>query len=118
MTRVNVHKRYLFVDETGPGRNGPDLDAESPWAGRIGSTIIEATLHWTAVKLSDQTTEIRRERGMPPVLELHAALRLDFDAGPVWFVAAMPWPPTMPEATITGEEIMVVCTAERGNPQQ
>ncbi len=36
------------------------------------------------------------------------ALRLDFTAGAVWFVAAMPEPPDCQRVFVGGDEIMVV----------
>jgi hypothetical protein len=41
-------------------------------------------------------------------VDLPTALRLDFDAGPVWFVAAIPQAPSMEDTFIPGDEIMIV----------
>jgi hypothetical protein len=39
-------------------------------------------------------------------IELPTAFRVDFDAGPVWFAAAIPQPPSMEAVFIPGDEIM------------
>ena len=41
------------------------------------------------------------------------ALRLDFDADPVWFAAAIPQQSSMEDVFIPGDEIMVVFTAAK-----
>ena len=45
---------------------------------------------------------------------MRTALRLDFDAGAVWFVAAIPQPtPNRHRVFLPGEEIMVVFAREK-----
>jgi hypothetical protein len=46
-------------------------------------------------------------------VDVPTALRLDFDAGAVWFVAAIPQPPNMHRVFLPGEEIMVVFAREK-----
>lgn len=46
-------------------------------------------------------------------VDLPTVLRLDFDAGSVWFAAAIPQAPSMEDVFIPGDEIMVVFTAEK-----
>ncbi len=41
------------------------------------------------------------------------ALRLDFAAGPVWFVAGMPDYPDVESVFIPGDEIMVVFSSDK-----
>ena len=41
-------------------------------------------------------------------VEVPTVLRLDFDAGPVWFVAAIPQWPEMETVFLPGDEIMIV----------
>lgn len=46
-------------------------------------------------------------------VDVPTALRLDFDAGPVWFVCANPEPPAMEEMFTPGDEIMIVSSRRR-----
>jgi hypothetical protein len=46
-------------------------------------------------------------------VEVPTALRLDFNAGPVWFAAAIPQAPSMEGVFIPGDEIMVVFSAAK-----
>ena len=46
-------------------------------------------------------------------VDLPTALRLDFDAGSVWFAAAIPQAPSMEDVFIPGDEIMVVFSASK-----
>ena len=48
-------------------------------------------------------------------VEVPTALRLDFNAGPVWFAAAIPLRPTMEGVFTEGDEIMVVFSREFGS---
>lgn len=49
----------------------------------------------------------------PYDVSVPVALRIDFDAGPVWMVAGIPQAPEMQEVFVPGDEIMVVFTIER-----
>lgn len=46
-------------------------------------------------------------------VDVPTAIRLDFDAGPVWFVAAIRQTPSMEDVFIPGDEIMVVFATEK-----
>lgn len=46
--------------------------------------------------------------GQAYVVEVPTALRLDFDTGPVWFVAGIPQWPDVERTFIPGDEIMIV----------
>lgn len=46
-------------------------------------------------------------------VDVPTALRLDFDGGPVWFVAGMPDASNPEMVSIPGDEIMVVFTASK-----
>ncbi|HET9973893.1 MAG TPA: hypothetical protein VFQ68_37065 [Streptosporangiaceae bacterium] len=46
-------------------------------------------------------------------VDVPAALRIDFVAGPAWMVAGIPQAPGMQEVFVPGDEIMVVLSAER-----
>ncbi|WP_340682747.1 hypothetical protein LCL61_29335 [Amycolatopsis coloradensis] len=46
-------------------------------------------------------------------MDVPLAVRLDFAAGAVWFVAAMPEPPEWRRVFVGGDEIMVVFSPEK-----
>jgi len=46
-------------------------------------------------------------------VDVPSALRLDFDAGAVWFAAAMPQLPDPRRVFVPGDEIMVVFSGEK-----
>ncbi|GLZ35338.1 hypothetical protein Lesp02_75250 [Lentzea sp. NBRC 105346] len=45
---------------------------------------------------------------VPRVVDVPTALRVDFLAGAVWFVAAIPQAPEMQRVFVLGDEMMVV----------
>jgi hypothetical protein len=49
----------------------------------------------------------------PESYNVPVGLRLDFDAGPVWLIAAQPDGPQLERPFIGGDEILVVFDAER-----
>jgi hypothetical protein len=49
----------------------------------------------------------------PEDVDVPVGLRLDFDAGPVWFVAATPDHPHLEKPFVGGDEIIVFFGAER-----
>lgn len=99
---------YLRIGEGGPVRNGPVWP--SRWAAHVGEPILEATTWWDRVGFGPShmisTGEIV---SAAYEVDVPTALRLDFPAGPVWFVSAIPGePPSPEEAFVMGDEIMVV----------
>lgn len=107
-------ERHLILRPDGPERVGPD--GLSRWAPLLDSPVRNVMVwwdRWDRLDLGPDTTRFG-EVGTPArSVELPTALRLDFDAGPVWLAAAMPQAPTMEEVFIPGDEIMVVFTAEK-----
>jgi hypothetical protein len=51
--------------------------------------------------------------GEPEEVDAPVALRLDFDTGPVWMVAAVPDGPPLVRPFVGGDEIMIFFEAER-----
>ncbi|HEX8003459.1 MAG TPA: hypothetical protein VF519_12265 [Mycobacteriales bacterium] len=80
------------------------------WRARRGPVLGAAT-HWERLDVGPARTSDGTV--VMPATTRHApfAIRLDFDAGPVWFVAAMPEPSGQP--FLGGDEVMVVFGAER-----
>ncbi|MEU5260980.1 hypothetical protein [Amycolatopsis sp. NPDC021455] len=101
---------HLVLGEGGPERNGPH---GSSWSPYLGTPVRRAASHWERVELGPA----RRSDGtvVEPARVVHvpAAIRLDFAAGPVWFVAAIPRPPDMRRVFPLGDEIMVVFSREK-----
>jgi len=78
------------------------------WRERIAGTILGATFEWSS---SSFTGSDGQEIFFTPCPEV---LRLDFKAGPVWIVAAMPKSPDFDavSARLGGDELMIVFTAD------
>ena len=104
-------ERHLALGEGGPQRIGPDDLAR--WEHYLDTPIENAAIMWDRfelgpVRLSDGAiVEPARAVDVP------ISLRLDFGAGPVWFVAAIPQPPDMKSVFVGGDEIMVVFSPEK-----
>lgn len=72
------------------------------WSSRVGQSVLAAETLWTRLRGEGFG---RRARVVLPV-----AIRLDFSAGPVWFVAGIPTDDG--GVSVPGDEIMVVLTSE------
>lgn len=105
-------ERHLVLGEAGPEKIGPDGD--SRWVSFLDSPVRHATTWWDRLELGPATLLSTGEVVEPArSVDLPTALRLDFDAGPVWFVAAIPQAPSMEDVFIPGDEIMVVFATEK-----
>lgn len=105
-------ERHLVLGETGPERIGPDGD--SRWTSFLGSPVRHATTWWDRLDLGPVTLVSTGEVVEPArAVDVPTAIRLDFAAGPVWFVAALPQAPSMEDVFIPGDEILVVFTAAK-----
>lgn len=104
---------HLVLGEGGPERVGPDLDSASPWAQHLGSLICSTAFHWERLELGPSRRADGSIVGPANAVDLPTALRMNFHAGPVWFVAATPEPPEMQRVFIPGDEIMVVFSHEK-----
>jgi len=104
--------RHLRVDagEVGPHRIGPD--GPSAWDALLDHPIRAARATWGMMTFGPS----RSQDGtvVEPGYDLHfpVAVRVDFDGGAVWFVAALPCyeldkPLTLDRATVPGDEIVV-----------
>ncbi|MFI7659735.1 hypothetical protein ACIBTW_12705 [Micromonospora parva] len=99
--------RHLDPDES--QRVGPG--AGSRWDAFLGQSIRAATGRWDTLTFGPATTWDGQVVAPKRDVHLPTALRLDFEAGPVWFVAGMPRSPEGDEILIPGDEIIVVFTA-------
>jgi hypothetical protein len=101
---------HLVLREDGPERVGPDAD--NAWACILGKPIRATKVWWDRLELGPALIEERVVEEARSV-DVPTALRLDFDAGSVWFVAGIPQGPLMEEVFLPGDEIMVIFTAEK-----
>ncbi|MFI9384609.1 hypothetical protein [Kutzneria sp. NPDC052558] len=94
--------QHLLLGEDGPERIGPAGD--TPWSPYLGTPIVGTAFHWDRLELGPSTRADGTVVDSARSVDVPTALRLDFPAGAVWFVAAIPLPHTF----IPGDEIMVV----------
>lgn len=97
---------HLALAEDGPQRIGPDIGSGSPWDRYLETPIHGTATHWARLEAGPA----RRSGGGVAV---PTAVRLDFAAGAVWFVAAIPEPPRWERVFVGGDEIMVVFSGEK-----
>ena len=101
--------RHVSQDVT--QRVGPSTD--SRWTALLGQPVRDARVSWDRITVGPATRSNGQVVGRPYDVDVPTALRLDFDGGPVWFVAGMPEFPNPERAFIPGDEIMVVFTASK-----
>lgn len=102
-------EQFFMAGDEGPLRVGPT--GPSAWDQFLGHRITGAATNWGTIGFGPAT---RDGRVVEPArdVELPTAIRLDFDAGSVWFVAAISQWPEMDEVFIPGDEIIVVFSRE------
>lgn len=104
-------EHHLALGEGGPERIGPDDD--SRWTPFLNNPVQKAATWWDRLELGPTTLSSGEVVEPARSVDVPTALRLDFDAGPVWFAAAIPQPPSMEDVFIPGDEIMIVFTAAK-----
>lgn len=104
-------ERHLVLNETGPQRIGPD--GSSRWEPLLDSPVRHAKTWWDRLEIGPATLSSGEVVEPARAVDLPTALRLDFDAGPAWLVAAVPQPPSMEGVFIPGDEIMVVFSSDK-----
>jgi hypothetical protein len=101
---------HLHTD--GTYRVGPGAD--SLWNAFVGQPIRHAKLSWDTFTIGPAMNQHGDVIGPAYDVDVPTALRLDFDAGPVWFVAAQPQPrKPHHHFFIPGDEIVVVFAASK-----
>ncbi len=105
--------RHLVLGEFGPERVGPDVNGGSPWAPLLGSRVRGTACRWEPFQIGP-SWQADGSIGVPAhTVDVPVALRLDFAACSVWFVAGIPQLPDPRRVFIPGDEIMVVFSAEK-----
>jgi hypothetical protein len=99
--------------EAGPERVGPNGDGTSRWGPCLGSLIRGTACHWERLEIGPSRRADGSTAGRAYAVDLPVALRLDFAAAAVWFVAGIPQLPDMQRVFIPGDEIMVVFSHEK-----
>ena len=99
---------FLVLSDEGPERW---MVTGSPeWRSRIGHPILAVDTYWERLELGSARYSTGRMAAPAETVELPVALRLDFAAGPVWFVVGIPTDDG--GVFVPGDEIMVVFTSE------
>jgi hypothetical protein len=104
-------EEHLVQGEMGPARIGPD--GRHAWSDLLPASVSSTATHWERLELGPARladgTIVEPARSV----EVPTALRLDFDARAVWFVAAIPQWPEMERVFIPGDEIVVVFSRQK-----
>ncbi|MGW6441466.1 hypothetical protein [Lentzea sp. NPDC055074] len=104
---------HLVLGEDGPERVGPRIESGSPWDRYLGTPIRRTASHWERLELGPSRRTDGSVVASARVVDVPTALRIDFPAGSVWFVAAIPQAPEMQRVFLPGDEIMVVFSREK-----
>ncbi|MET8149049.1 hypothetical protein ACIBSW_15765 [Actinoplanes sp. NPDC049668] len=104
---------HLAGGVDGPQRVGPDTRDPGVWAPYLGTPISGGAFHWERLELGPG----RRADGtiVSPAytVDVPVAVRLDFPAGTVWFVAGMPQFSEPQRFFIPADEILVLFSAAK-----
>lgn len=103
---------HLVLGEDGAQRVGPQVEGSGRWAECLGSPICGAAAYWRRLDIGAGRRADGGVAGPAYSVELPVALRLDFTAAAVWFVAGMPHGPDLRRVFIPGDEIMIVFSRE------
>jgi hypothetical protein len=106
-------EHHLVLGESGPERVGPHVGGRSPWAPLLGSLIRGTACHWERLQIGPSRRADGSIAAPAYSVDVPVALRLDFVAGAVWFVAGIPQLPDPRRVFIPGDEIMVVFSGEK-----
>jgi hypothetical protein len=97
---------FFVLSDEGPERwtvtNHPE------WKLRTGHQVLAVDAHWERHEIGPARTSDGRIVEPARTVEIPLAIRLDFAAGPVWFVAGIP---KEGDVFLGGDEVMVVFTS-------
>ena len=102
---------HLHVGSQGP--QGWRVEGHREWQVRLGTPVRAASYFWELIQLGPSIASDGAQLADARSTSVPVALRLDFDAGPVWMVAGIPQLPDVASVFIPGNEIMVVFSAAR-----
>jgi hypothetical protein len=96
------------------GCEGWRVEDHPSWRSRVGTPVLGAHTFWEQLEIGPTYSNRDGVRVADSyTVNVPVALRLDFHAGPVWTVAAIPELSTTSKAFICGDEIMVIFSAQR-----
>jgi hypothetical protein len=96
--------------------DGPDswaVDTHPRWRSRLESPVRAASVEWLRWEVGPGYRGDGVRVSEPESHDVPVGLRLDFDAGSVWLIAAMPDGPHLEKPFVGGDEILVVFDADR-----
>lgn len=95
------------------GCEGWRVEDHPSWRSRVGTPVLEARTFWEQLEIGPTYRNGDGVRVADPyTVHVPVALRLDFQAGPVWMVAAIPDFSATSKVFMCGDEIMVIFSAE------
>jgi hypothetical protein len=100
---------FLRQGEYGP-ENWSATD-HPEWRARAGQPITAATTHWAPIELGPGRNGYGRTVEPARTVEVPVALRLDFAAGPAWFIAGV-WSQQDDAPAIPDDEIVVAFSTD------
>jgi hypothetical protein len=100
--------KHLLLSDEGP--EGWPAGDHPLWRAREGQPITNASTFWERMEIGPARRSDGTIASPARNVEVPVGLRLDFDAGPVWFVAGIPQYPDTEQTFVPGDEIMVVFT--------
>jgi hypothetical protein len=103
---------HLLLGPEGP--EGWTVGRHPFWQARSGSPVRTTDTFWEEIEVGPG---IRQGDGArvsePKTYQVPVALRLDFDAGPIWMVAGIPQWPDVDRIFVPGDEVLVVFSPDR-----
>jgi hypothetical protein len=96
--------------------DGPDrwaVETHPHWQSRRRSPVRAASVEWVTWEVGPGYRDDGLRVSDPMNYDVPVGLRIDFDAGPVWLIAATPDSPQLEKPFVGGDEILVVFDAER-----
>ena len=105
--------QHLVLGKAGLERVGPNGDGMSSWASCLGSLIRDTACHGERLEIGPSRRADGSIAGRAFSVDVPVAMRVDFAATAVWFVAGVPQLPDMRRVFIPGDEIMVVFSREK-----
>ena len=105
-----------IADEIGSGPEGPDgwtVTDHPRWQARKIGRVENVNFFWQRFTVGPARRWSGEIVGEAQVYDVPIGLRLDFSAGPLWMVAAIPPGSDDDHAFVGGDEILLVFTAER-----
>lgn len=106
-------EHHLTAGDEGPERVGPDDAGLRAWTPCLGSPIQNAECCWERLRIGPARRTDGSVASSAYTIDVPVAVRLDFPATAVWFVAGMPQPPDNATAFIPADEIMVVFSPDK-----